>query len=607
LLLGMLDPTNALTEPVPSAGELGLGLPGRDKNEGNSKATEAEPSPNADIVALPPDVYGPQRPPPPPRDQVASSEVAIGQLASIAPPPLASSQTTTTLASSAEAALIPSVLAEPEEDDWLLRTPSWLVSMVVHLLLMLLLAMITTESRPEDEPIGLVASEVDSGFAADVSKLQPEQVQVIDSQLEEAAKLADELAVKGDAAEMLLPRGDVLAPSADLAAFGAAPNPVLPTGGMGLDGLLIGNSLETRLDAEARGRLLAEGGGTPESEAAVERALVWLAKHQNYDGSWNFDLRKCTKCRGRCKGNGSHSDARIAATGMALLPFLGKGHTHKSGEYQKTVHAGLHFLVRSIHVDENTAGSLWQSQGQMYGHGLASIALCEAYGMTRDKTLRAPAQAVIDYIVAAQDPRGGGWRYGFQNPGDTSVVGWQLMALKSAEMAYLNVPTETIRKTEYFLNSVQDDRGAMYGYTSSGSGHATTAIGLLCRLYIGKRSSENAIMRGARHLSKWGPALEKTGPRVNDLYYNYYATQVLHHLGGSPWVEWNKLMRNHLIASQALDEESHEYGSWYFNGNDHGHSAGGRLYCTAMAAMILEVYYRHMPLYRQKPGKGFFR
>jgi hypothetical protein len=90
----------------------------------------------------------------------------------------------------------------------------------------------------------------------------------------------------------------------------------------------------------------------------------------------------------------------------------------------------------------------------------------------------------------------------------------------------------------------------------------------------------------------------------NNMYYNYYATQVLHHYGGYPWRKWNELMREYLVATQA--PSGHEQGSWFFFGSDHGCLAGGRLYCTAMASMILEVYYRHMPLYKERSTKDNF-
>ena len=342
--------------------------------------------------------------------------------------------------------------------------------------------------------------------------------------------------------------------------------------------------------------MLRSGGGTPESEHAVTLALKWLAEHQNYDGSWSFEHSKSPKCHGACRNPG-HATGKIASTSLALLPFLGSGQTHREGEYRKTVDLGLKFLLRSMQT-QGDVGSLWEPVGTMYGHGLASIVLCEAYGMTRDQALQAPAQAVVNYIIYAQDPLGGGWRYEPQRPGDTSVVGWQMMALKSAKMAYLRVPPATLKKAGYFLDSVQGERGAVYGYQSpEGRRPATTAIGLLCRMYLGWGHDQQALQHGVQILAQIGPSTDKTSIK-NNMYYNYYATQVMHHYGGYPWQRWNTVMRDYLIHSQA--QRGHETGSWFLDGVDHGVSPGGRLYCTAMAAMTLEVYYRYMPLYRDQ-------
>jgi hypothetical protein len=284
---------------------------------------------------------------------------------------------------------------------------------------------------------------------------------------------------------------------------------------------------------------------------------------------------------------------------MGLLPFLGQGHTHKSGKYKSVVDRGLYFLTRSMRYSGNN-GSLHERGGQMYGHGLASIALCEAYGLTHDPALKTPAQAAINYIVMAQDPSGGGWRYTPRQPGDTSVVGWQLMALKSGHMAYLKIPEETVAGANRFLDEVQDEYGARYGYTGPGGGAATSAIGLLCRLYLGWKPSHDAMQRGVGYLERMGPSIGNGnhGAGRNNFYYNYYATQVMHHVGGYPWDGWNAVMRDYLVKNQS--HKGHEAGSWYFDGNDHGGPQGGRLYFTALSAMILEVYYRHMPLYRQQ-------
>ena len=101
--------------------------------------------------------------------------------------------------------------------------------------------------------------------------------------------------------------------------------------------------------------------------------------------------------------------------------------------------------------------------------------------------------------------------------------------------------------------------------------------------------------------------LGKRGPNRN-LYYDYYATQVLHHWGGEPWKKWNAVMREELVNSQA--RKGHEAGSWFITaaGNpkaNHNESVG-RLYCTVMATMILEVYYRHMPIYDKQSTEWDF-
>ncbi len=198
---------------------------------------------------------------------------------------------------------------------------------------------------------------------------------------------------------------------------------------------------------------------------------------------------------------------------MALLPFLGAGQTHRQGKYRQQVQAGLYYLVNRMRVGPE-GGSLFEPGGSMYSHGLASIVLCEAYAMTRDKGLYGPAQQALNFICYAQDPVGGGWRYQPRQAGDTSVVGWQLMALKSGHMAYLRVPPITIQRASRFLDSVQANDGANYGYTDPGTGPGTTAIGLLCRMYLGWPKDHPALERGSRWLAERGPS--KT-----DMYYNY--------------------------------------------------------------------------------------
>ena len=284
---------------------------------------------------------------------------------------------------------------------------------------------------------------------------------------------------------------------------------------------------------------------------------------------------------------------------MALLPFLGAGQTHIAGDYQQVVGNGLDALLRQMKVKKN--GGSFEDGGVMYSHGLASIALCEAYGMTDDPRLQQPAQAALNYIVYAQDPQGGGWRYSPRTPGDTSVVGWQIMALKSGHMSYLNVPYSTVRGATYFLDRVQVNGGTGYAYVTDELNYrpGTSAIGLLCRMYLGWKRDNEILKQGVARIAK-------TGPSNDDFYYNYYAAQLMFQFTnaeGEMWETWNNKLRDQLVASQ--DKQGHAKGSWLSQGG-HGIKKGGRLMCTSLGTMTLEVYYRHMPLYRSETVEAEF-
>jgi hypothetical protein len=383
---------------------------------------------------------------------------------------------------------------------------------------------------------------------------------------------------------------------------------VAPAGGGSRDNRRRGASNSNEADADAAGleRLksqfdgrsatsrpgLVKGhGGNDASEAAVAAGLNWLAAHQRADGSWNFN-HVTGKCDATCTYPGTPQlfDCEIGATGLALLAFLGAGQTHYEGRYQKQVAAGLDYLIKDLPAGpagygiDLRDGSL--PTGQMYVHAIATMALSEAYAMTSDRRLIEPAQGGVDFIAWSQDPFGGGWRYQPQAPGDTSVVGWQVMALTSARVAGLNVPRTTIPGALHFLTSVQAPGDGGYGYKNARPRPSTTAIGLLCKMYLQTNATRESFQRGAQ-------ALAELGPSRDDIYYNYYATQFMHQYGRPLWNDWNEKMRDWLILTQ--DKDGHAAGSWAPH-DRHG-LEGGRVYMTAMAVMTLEVYYRHLPLY----------
>lgn len=365
--------------------------------------------------------------------------------------------------------------------------------------------------------------------------------------------------------------------------------------------VVVGTMMTGRMSAQKKKAMLKKFGGDDLTEAAVARGLKWLATHQFYNGSWSFAHSKHPKCGGRCSQNGSSERCLNGATGLALLAFLAGGHTPESGEYRAEVKNGFEFLLKHSKDTKgalDARGSVQDNEG-MYVQGICTIALCECAAMTRDPKIRKAAQSAINFIVKAQEPTGGGWRYEPRQPGDTSVVGWQVMALKSAYNSTLEFPRHVWIKAHDFLDSVQYDRGARYGYMpvsarrpmGSGPRDAMTAVGVLSRMYLGWDQNHGSLQAGVRYL-------DSVGPDPNNMYYNYYGTQVMHHWGGKEWIRWNDIMKNQLVRTQLSDVNGHLTGSWNV-ADPHGNS-GGRVYMTSLAVLTLEIYYRFLPLYNEK-------
>lgn len=318
-------------------------------------------------------------------------------------------------------------------------------------------------------------------------------------------------------------------------------------------------------DQARKSAMLRRGGGNAASEAAVATGLQWLAKQQTAGGHWSFD------------GNTKNDHA---ATALALLPFLGAGITHQSKDepFAKNVQRGLQYLVSRQEKDGRLGA-------EMYTHAIATMALCHAHGLSGDAMLREPAQRALDFIVKAQHTIGG-WRYVPGTPGDTSVTGWQVQALRLGQLAGLKVPRETFDRAGNYLDTVQATDGG-YGYIIPKSTPTMTAAGLLCRQYTGWSDRKASFGAGLATLRQTAPATS------NNLYHEYYATQVMFLAGGKHWQEWNAKIRDDLVKRQEPgnkpDTVQHK-GSWSPAGDRF--SLNSRLLATSFALQILEVYYR---------------
>ncbi len=346
-----------------------------------------------------------------------------------------------------------------------------------------------------------------------------------------------------------------------------------------------------RLTAAEKEEVVTKFGGGKKTLQAVSRGLSWLAAHQHSDGHWGLhDFH--TQCKGhQCNGaGGEHSDT--AATGFALLAMLGDGHTHAEGSHRATVDKGVRWLIDRQKDD----GDLFTSGGgnsQMYSHAIAAIALCEVYGMSGDPKLRQPAQKAVDFIVSAQHDQGG-WRYRPRQPGDTSVFGWQIMALKSAQIAGLTVPQPTLDRAKTWLQGPQKQKGRFGYMPNAGPTPTMTAEALLCLQYMGANRNHADLQAGAAYLLENLPV-----PGKETSYYWYYATQVMYHMGGEHWRRWNEAEHDMLIQTQVTTGPM--TGTW--DPKDQWESKGGRIYSTALRILMLEVSLRHLPLYEVlKPG-----
>lgn len=366
-----------------------------------------------------------------------------------------------------------------------------------------------------------------------------------------------------------------------------------------------------RLQPKEQGDRTGGGGPPPLTEEAIERGLAFLARHQMPDGSWSFG----NFGRGQ-RGYESETaalESDTAATGLALLAFQGGGYSHQHGKYQDTVRKALDYLMRKQKAD----GDLYVRTGGpsdaamwIYSHGVASLAMCEAYGMTQDPALREPTQRALNFIVAGQNKTRGGWRYSPNYGSDTSVTGWMMMALKSGELAGLDVPSETFRNVEKWLDAAQKSPTERHLYVYNPLAPDTpqqrhgrlpnptmTAVGLLMRLYTGWSRDNPHLATGAEYLLANPPAIGTRRDPHRDTYYWYYATQVLFHMGGDYWKAWNSQLHPLLIDSQ--EKTGPMAGSWNPRTPvpDRWGPHCGRIYVTTLNLLSLEVYYRHLPLY----------
>ena len=368
----------------------------------------------------------------------------------------------------------------------------------------------------------------------------------------------------------------------------------------------------SRLDPN-RTALAQRAGATLASEQAVERALDWLARHQDAaDGRWDGGTARfrdgsvaqdddsfTIHCPAGevCFGECFYWEADTALTGLSLLAYLGAGYTHLDGKYAPVVGKGLEFLLRSQKADGDLRG-MSQAVG-MYCHSMATLALCEAYALTGDARLRPPVEKAVGFLVRSRAVDGLAWRYAPGAPaGDTSILGWAVMALKSGRTVGIPIPPETQAGILGWLKTVSNERDgglAFYNFDASGTKvtPTMTAEAWACRQFLEVGGPGLASAEAAGYL------LENGSDRGEyNIYYLYYGTLAMYQHGGEAWATWNARVRDEVVRRQRA--KGHMAGSWDPDDSPYG-TKGGRIYGTALATLTLEVYYRFLRLYEPSP------
>jgi hypothetical protein len=380
----------------------------------------------------------------------------------------------------------------------------------------------------------------------------------------------------------------------------------------------------------AKGRALQGYGGGEATESAVRLALEWLARHQREDGAWDRTQfnRRCPVddvCR-EVAVELTKFPAEPAITGLAVLAYLGAGHTDREGDFPRVVERGLAFLLSQQRPDGSFAAS---NTLEMYNHAIATLALAEAHAMTGEPALRPALTRAIGHIVRAQQP-GGGWGYTSQfklTRDDMSVTGWVVMALAAAKSGGVEVPDETLLGVAEFVSaSTISDGRVNYAFegrdrvihNSTGSADplyspAMTGVGMLVRQLLGVRPDAPVLQQQASLLLADPPdvARRRGGDRseFHSDYYWYYGSLAMFNQGGGAWSGWNEKMVAALLASQdrSVDFQNRPrcaHGSFAAFGHGWGKwgRAGGKVYSTALGALMLESYYRHVPTYLTGAG-----
>jgi hypothetical protein len=355
-----------------------------------------------------------------------------------------------------------------------------------------------------------------------------------------------------------------------------------------------------------RDELRAANGGSDAVAKAVRQGLRYLQGKQLTDGSWAVTTQDLRILKENDE-SATYGWAQTGVSALALLAFLGEGETWmpdaqgRRGPFADTARRAVANLVRG---QDEVNGRFGPAEGNfMYNHGLATLAMAEAAGMSGDPFLRAAAQKGVDLIERTQGPNGG-WDYKDQITGrqDSSVSSWQVQALLAARDAGLRVKPEALQKALAFYQEVTDPSSGLVRYDMQDKQlfASLSGVALMLRRWMGDDRDNFGVRALARKVAEYAPRAEKNwgkdwdernaGPdnakrkRTFDPYLWYFSTYGMFFQGGEEWTHWNDALTAALLELQDRD------GAW--RASDKWTVKAGAVYSTALSVLALQAYYR---------------
>lgn len=467
--------------------------------------------------------------------------------------------------------------------------PWWGISLAAHLFLILFLAALPSPGdKPPDDDVKIIEMKDEKEEEIEqIEELEPEDIE------EEITETTEVVETTSEVDTDIINEFDT---ESDLTGQGV------------YDAIGIGGGLGGGRRGGRRGR---KG---KQSDNAVIAGLIWLAKHQNPDGSWGAKAFQ-SQCRvTKCSGPG-HDEFNVGLTGLSMLAFTGAGYTNSS----KDTYEGICFgdVVRKaslyllgIQLSDGTFGGVKDGKF-LYNQSIATYAMADLYALIKDGPagihFQDSVEKSVKYLIDVQNPTKA-WRYQPKDgQNDTSVSGWMAMALKAGEHAGVKIPPEVYAGIKSFYDDVTEPNYGKVGYTTQGSialmGHedprntvvqpSMTAIGIMVRIYIDAKRTDPLLKLGVSQLLASLPTWDTSKSGIIDYYYWFYASYCLNQYdgpNGPSWTTWKEKMENVLLKSQRTKADGCANGSW--DPLDRWSAEGSRVYCTAINVLTLEVYYR---------------